>query len=316
MRKRTDATWADADNLQEHLYDCNLPENVGVLDEIRRTVERHGDRFVFGEFSEGYERAGAYAAPDEGLHGGYTFFMLRQHRLAPDFITGNYALLTGHPRHWPVVSFSNHDVPRAVSRFGGAPQGDPALAKMLLALLFSIKGTVCLYQGEELGLTDVDLQRDQLRDPVGDLYYPVAKGRDAVRTPMPWDAGAPQLGFTTGSPWLPLGPAHRALAVSEQEKDAGSPLAYARRFLAARKQHAPLKTGDMEFLAAPAPILAYSRSEAAERLLCVFNMSRQPAQLAVGKLGRLDPTDLGCGEAALDGGRLELCPLAALFARF
>src|SRR5512142_1801063 len=103
---------------------------------------------------------------------------------------------------------------------------------MLLALLFSIKGTVCLYQGEELGLTDVDLRRDQLRDPVGDLYYPVAKGRDAVRTPMPWNAQAPNLGFSTGTPWLPLGPAHQALAVSEQEKDPHSPLAYAKRFLA------------------------------------------------------------------------------------
>ncbi len=181
LQKRTDAHWADADTLQEHLYDCNLPGNVQVLNEIRRTVEAHGERFVFGEFSEGYERAGAYAAPDEGLHGGYTFFMLRQRNLNPGFITGNYALLAGHPRHWPVVAFCNHDVTRTVSRFGGSPDGDPALAKMLLALLFSIKGTVCLYQGEELGLTEVDLRRDQLRDPVGDLAESIRFSSDKAR---------------------------------------------------------------------------------------------------------------------------------------
>ncbi len=315
LKKRTDATWADADSLQEHLFDCNLPDNVRVLDEIRRTVERRDNRFVFGEFSEGYERAGAFAAPDEGLHGGYTFFMLRQNRLTPGFITGNYALLAGHPRHWPVVSFSNHDVPRAVSRFGGAPEGDPALAKLLLALLFSIKGTVCLYQGEELGLTDVDLRRDQLKDPVGDLYYPVAKGRDAVRTPMPWDAGVPQLGFTTGTPWLPLGPTHHSMAVSEQEKDAQSPLAYARRFLAARKDHGALRTGEITFLPAPSSVLAFARDGASERLLCVFNMSRRTQMFEIGPLGDPRPTNLGCGEAALKGRRVELGPLAAWFAR-
>ncbi len=306
MQKRTDATWADADNLQEHLYDCNLPENVQVLEKIRRTVEAHGDRFVFGEFSEGYERAGAYAAPDEGLHGGYTFFMLRQRHLTPGFVTGNYALLAGHPRHWPVVSFSNHDVLRTVSRFGGAPEGDPALAKMLLALLFSLKGTVCLYQGEELGLTEVDLKREQLRDPVGDLYYPVAKGRDGCRTPMPWDANAHEIGFTTGKPWLPLGQTHRALAVSEQLSDANSPLLYCCKFLAARKRYRPLITGEMKFVPSPASILAFVRGEGDERVLCVFNMSRKAISFDVGKLGVLSATDLGCGEATLKADTLEL----------
>ena len=319
LQKRTDATWADADNLQEHLFDCNLPENVEVLDEIRRTVEAHdgtpGDRFVFGEFSEGYERAGAYAAPDEGLHGGYTFFMLRQKKLSPDFITGNYALLADHPRHWPVVAFCNHDIIRTVSRFGGAREGDPALAKMLLALLFAIKGTVCLYQGEELGLTDVDLRRDQLRDPVGDLYYPIFKGRDGCRTPMPWDARAANLGFSSGTSWLPLGPAHQAMAVSEQEKDPESTLAYARRFLAARKAYGALVTGEMEFLPAPPNVLAFSRTSGADRLLCVFNMSRKQVRFDISPFGTCTALDLGCGEAEVKGASLELAPLAAWFAR-
>ena len=88
----------------------------------------------------------------------------------------------------------------------------------MLALLFAMRGTVLLYQGEELGLPEVDLRRDQLRDPVGDLYYPLFKGRDGCRTPMPWDAAKPDLGFSSGTPWLPLGPAHAALAVAGRRR--------------------------------------------------------------------------------------------------
>ncbi len=129
-----------------------------------------------------------------------------------------------HPRHWPSVAFCNHDVIRTVTRFGGGTERRSGLAKLMLALLLSLKGTVLLYQGEELGLPEADLRRDQLKDPVGDLYYPLHKGRDGCRTPMPWDADSANLGFSTGTPWLPLAPAHRALAVSEQEGEAHSAL--------------------------------------------------------------------------------------------
>lgn len=315
MAKRTDAIWADAATLQEHLHDCNLPENVAILDEIRRTVERHGERFVFGEFSEGYERAGAYAAPDEGLHSAYTFFMLLARELSPAFVTGNYALFENHSRHWPCVTLSNHDMTRAVTRFGGGADGHPALAKLLLALLFAIKGTVLLYQGEELGLTDVDLKRAQLRDPVGDLYYPVFKGRDGNRTPMPWEADEPNLGFTAATPWLPLGSVHRSLAVSRQKSDAASPLNYARRFLAVRKRCAALRLGAMEFLEAGAQILAFVRSHDTERILCVFNLSRTNAGFQHPLLAGAQTEDWGCGEAVLDAGRLRLAPLSAWFGR-
>ena len=78
---------------------------------------------------------------------------------------------------------------------------------------------------------------------MGDLYYPLFKGRDGCRTPMPWDAAKPNLGFSSGTPWLPLGPEHRALAVSEQEEDPASALAFTRKLLAARKAHPALRDG-------------------------------------------------------------------------
>ncbi len=313
--ERTPAVWADAADLQRHFHDSNLPENVACLDEIRRTVERHANRFVFGEFSEGFERSGAYAAPDEGLHAGYTFFMLRANKLGPGFIKDNFAELARHPRHWPCVSFCNHDIVRTVTRFGGGVDGDPALAKLMLALLLSIKGTVLMYQGEELGLPEVDLRRDQLKDPVGDLYYPLFKGRDGCRTPMPWDAGAPNLGFTSGTPWLPLGPSHRALAVSEQDADDQSTLSFAKRFLALRKDSAALRLGEIEFIDTPGPVLGFVRVHRAERVLCVFNMSRTKAVFRNGLISGVVPATWGCGEASVAGAELTLGPLSAWFAR-
>ncbi|HVT23802.1 MAG TPA: alpha-glucosidase [Rhizomicrobium sp.] len=272
MSERNALSWEHAPNLQEHLHDSNLVENIECLDAIRRTVDKHSNRFVFGEFSELAERSGCYAAPDEGLHSGYSFPMLLQRKLDPKFFRDYFALLAKHPAHWPCMSFSNHDVMRTVSRFGG--RNPPReLAKMLLALLFTLKGTVLMYQGEELGLPEADLRRDQLRDPVGDLYYPQHKGRDGCRTPMPWDGSAPNLGFTKGTPWLPLSPQHKPLAVSAQETDPGSVLKFAREMLSLRKKHPALKFGDIEFLEAPSPVLAFKRKHAAGDVTCVFNMS-------------------------------------------
>ena len=273
MERRTNAIWSHAANLQRHIHDSNLHENIESLREIRSQVEKHAGRFVFGEFSEGFERSGAYA-PD-GLHASYTFEMLRARTLSPDFVLKELDVLARHPSHWPCMSFCNHDIVRTVTRFGGGRGGNPELAKLMLALLFSLRGTVLLYQGEELGLPEVDLERHQLRDPVGDLYYPVAKGRDGCRTPMPWDADAPNLGFTTGTPWLPLGPAHKRLAVSQQERDPHSALAFARAFLAKRKTSAALRWGTLEVEKTPAPVLAFTRAYGAERVRCVFNMSAE-----------------------------------------
>src|SRR5262249_39932020 len=185
-------------------------------------------------------------------------------------------------------------VTRTVSRFGAGPEGDPALAKMLFGLLCALRGTTLIYQGEELGLPEVDLRRDQLRDPVGDLYYPIAKGRDGCRTPMPWDGRAANLGFSSGTPWLPMGPTHRAMAVSEQEGNADSPLEFARHFLRARKASAALRLGELAFIDAEKPVLAFTRTHERERILCVFNMSRQDASFTHPMIGRGEVIGLGC----------------------
>ena len=313
--QRDARAWSHAPNLQIHLHDSNLPANAELLDAIRRTVDKHDNRFVFGEFFEDAERSGGYLPSDKGLHAGYTFAMILANVLSPAFVRDQFAILAKHPDHWPCVSFSNHDVPRTVTRFGGGMDGNPALAKLMLAVLFALRGTVLLYQGEELGLPQVDLRRDQLRDPVGDLYYPIAKGRDGCRTPMPWDDTKPNLGFTSGTPWLPLGPAHRALAVSQQKTDANSTLNFARDCLAARKLHLALRLGDLQMLNAQGPVLAFTRRYADETILCVFNMSADAANFADARLKRGMQLPIVSGSAQIVGETLSLGPFAVFFAR-
>jgi alpha-glucosidase len=279
MEVRTNAHWAHAPNLQFHFHDSNLVENIEALDEIRRTVDRYSDRFVMGEFSEEPERCGAFAASDEGLHSGYSFPLLHAHVLGPDFIRTHFTMLAQHPGHWPSVAFSNHDVMRTLTRFGGR-NAPPTLAKLMLALLFSLKGTALLYQGEELGLPEADLRRDQLKDPVGDLYYPLHKGRDGCRVPMPWDAKKPNLGFSTGTPWLPMSPEHAALAASIQDGEPESTLNFTRRVLAVRKKSPALRWGEIAFRDAPSPLLVFERSFEQERIICVFNMSAKAVEYA------------------------------------
>jgi alpha-glucosidase len=311
MAERSPYDWSHAGNLQRHLHDSNLPENIQVLELIRRRVEAHGDRFVFGEFSEEEARCGAYLSPDEGLHSAYTFVLLLAKTLTPAFVREHYATLAAYPVHWPTISFSNHDVPRTVSRFGGE-EASPDLARQLFALLLSLKGTSLIYQGEELGLPQARLTRDQLRDPVGDLYWPYSGGRDGCRTPMPWSPGK-NLGFTTGAPWLPAASEHAGLTVAAQEADPDSTLAFARQMIAFRKASAAMTVGDLEFLDLEAPVLAFIRREGEEAIACVFNLSGEPRFLDEPRFAGAALLDVRAGDADLRGGSIGLSAHAAVF---
>ena len=299
--RRGAVEWSAAANMQRHIHDSNLEENKAVLDVIRRRVEAFDNRFVFGEFSEEFERSGCYLPPDKGLHAGYNFALL----LATDAtaIRAHLETLAQFPDHWPCIAFSNHDVTRTATRFG------PQAGKAMLALLFSLRGTILLYQGEELGLPDVSLRRDQLKDPVGDLYYPLFKGRDGCRTPMPWDANAPNLGFSSGAPWLPLGEEHRALAVSRQEGDPDSALAYCRKLAPARQAHPALREGSLELL--PGPLLAFIRRKDTQQIICVFNLTGAGAAMELP--GAAKPLDLDTGKAVLSGTKLTFDDHGAWF---
>ncbi|MGP9818694.1 alpha-amylase family glycosyl hydrolase [Salinarimonas sp. NSM] len=261
-------------NMQIHENDKTRPETVDFLRAYRAAI---GDRPGVATMAEiaadgSHALLELYTAGEDRLHMGYTFELLS----APFETPTLRALLEDAAKTvrggWPCWAFSNHDVVRAQSRWG-AQGRDPAFARMLVALLTSLRGSSCLYQGEELGLPEAEVAFADLQDPYGRRFWPSYKGRDGSRTPMPWEARAPHAGFTAGTPWLPVPDAHRALAVDAQRADPASALAGVRRFLLWRKRNDVLRRGEMRFIEAPEGVLAFERRLGAAAMVCAFDLT-------------------------------------------
>lgn len=201
-------------------------------------------------------------------------------------------------RGWNSLYWCNHDQPRAVSRFG---DDDPAWrersAKALATTLHLLRGTPFVYQGEELGLTNhpfddlaafVDVESTNYIAaarargmPDHDILRRLrAKSRDNARTPVPWTA-APDGGFGSDRPWLPLHPEHALFAADTQRADPESVFHHYRRLIALRHDHAVIALGDLTMLAEDHErLFAYTRRLGDEALLVVANWSREPLPLA------------------------------------
>lgn len=211
-----------------------------------------------------------YTGGEDKLHTAYSFRLLNDEFGAAYFaqvLNQQEALLSDG---WPTWAFSNHDITRVISRWGKDFRQRNALTKTLLGFLFCLRGSVCLYQGEELGLPEAELCFEQLQDPWGIAFWPEFKGRDGCRTPMPWDTEQPNAGFSTGSPWLPVAPGHYPLAARQQEEDGDSALQFTRQFLALRKQLPALISGDISEIGADGDLLMFKRNHNTQTLLCWF----------------------------------------------
>jgi alpha-glucosidase len=206
------------------------------------------------------------------LNSAYGFNFLYAQNLTADLVGDTMQLWPGEDGEgWPSWAFSNHDAPRVVSRWLG--EAEPTrFAALAMLLLMSLRGNIFLYQGEELGLPQAHVPFERLRDPEAIANWPETQGRDGARTPMPWTGGAPNAGFSTSQPWLPVDPDHVALSVDRQERDPRSTLALTRRLIALRKDREALRTGAIRRHDAAAPLLVFERGEGAEQLLCVFNL--------------------------------------------
>ncbi|MFA7440941.1 MAG: alpha-glucosidase [Sphingomonadaceae bacterium] len=265
---------------QDHLYDKSQPENLAFLQRIRHLLDSYGDRVALGEIGDGPRSPitiGQYTGGGDKLHASYTFDLFG-HDLSPAFFRAPIELFEQQAGDgWACWSLSNHDVARHVSRWL-RPGSDPRrLARLAIHILVALRGTICIYQGEELGLTEAELTFEQLRDPYGIRFWPAFKGRDGCRTPMPWEADAPNGGFTTGTPWLPLPPEHLAMSADVQELSRGSVLADYRAAIGLRKRHRAIAYGNIRFHDAPPGLLAFTRAAADETILCLFNLSDRVA---------------------------------------
>jgi alpha-glucosidase len=292
---------------QYHYRNNTQPENLGFLEELRALLDRYPGTTTIGEISSEDSLATmAEYITDRRLHMGYSFELLTDDFSAGYIRDTARTLESRMPDGWPCWAISNHDVERAMTRWGGGEAARDFAAQMV-ALVCSLRGSVCLYQGEELGLHEAEVPFEALRDPYGIAFWPTFKGRDGCRTPMPWSADA-DAGFSDGEPWLPIPASHRAVSVAVQDADPRSALNLARGFLRWRRAHPALVAGDVRFIDTPEPVLAFERSLGGERLLVAFNLSARPVDwdLPV-EAGALRPVDdHGLASGRIEGGRLAM----------
>jgi alpha-glucosidase len=267
-----------ADNpyaFQYHWHDNTQPENLAFLSELRALLDRYPDAAALGEISaEDSLATMAEYTRDGRLHMGYSFELLTDDGSAGYIRATVERLESQMDQGWPCWAISNHDVQRVITRWGGIAA--PAeMASQLSAMVCTLRGSVCIYQGEELGLPEAELPFEAIQDPYGIAFWPKFKGRDGCRTPMPWDESE-FAGFSHVKPWLPIPDSHRNRSVAAQEHVSGSPLRRFREFLQWRRQQPALVEGAIRFVDAPDQVLAFVRTHAQQSLFVAFNLSAEP----------------------------------------
>ena len=183
---------------------------------IRKVVDEYDDRMIVGEVAlEDLHRIVAYLGYGDQLHLAHNFVFIDQDWDAETYATSiaDFERLAEHTA-WPAWFLGNHDKPRPASRFG------PREARAILVMLYALRGTPFIYQGEELGLPDAHIPPDRIVD---------VDGRDPQRAPIPWTPDEPAFGFTTGTPWLPLVSEAHSLNARAQDQDPRSTLNLTRR---------------------------------------------------------------------------------------
>ncbi|TAD83536.1 MAG: alpha-glucosidase [Sphingomonadales bacterium] len=279
-------------DMQLKRYNQSHPDITRFLERIRQTIDEFPGRFTVAEVG-GPEPLAEMKAFTEGrkrLDSAYNFDFLYAPQLTAPRVRASLLQWEGTPEEgWPSWAFSNHDAPRAISRW--TRDGDLARAARLnLLLLLSLRGNPIIYQGEELGLPQGEVAFEDLQDPEAIANWPHTLGRDGARTPMPWAANAPQAGFSSANrTWLKLDPVHTGFAVDRQATDPVSTLGYTRQILALRREYAALVQGDIELLDSPEDILAFLRHDERGSVLCVFNLGAATNHWnAPGSLGTLN----------------------------
>ncbi|AWD20646.1 alpha-amylase family glycosyl hydrolase [Fuscovulum blasticum] len=263
-------------NHQMHLFDKSRPENLEFLRKFRATLAPYGAAAVgeVGDSERGLQIMAQYTSGGDKVQMCYPFELLQPARVTAGDLKSTFDQLAAEaPDAWPCWSYSNHDVVRHITRWGLT---DTA-ARSYIVLLASLRGSICLYQGEELGLPEAEVGFDDLQDPYGIEFWPEFKGRDGCRTPMVWVSDNGNGGFSTAEKgWLPVDPRHLTRAVAVQEGDAQSMLAYYRSVLAFRRAHPVLRDGDMGPITTKGDVAQFLR-RGQETLFCAFNLGEGAA---------------------------------------
>jgi alpha-glucosidase len=255
-------------------YEDWEPQIRDRLRRLRQVVDAYPDRMLVGEvYLLDIDRIVTYINSGDELHLAHNFVFLHLPWDAGAFRASidSFEALSSKTA-WPAWFLANHDNPRVASRLNQDGQG-PARARAVLLMLYALRGTPFVYQGEELALPDAEIPPDRVVD---------VDGRDPERAPIPWappSQAGPGAGFTHGEPWLPLvGDAER-LNAATQAQDPDSALALARRLAWLRRGRPALQGGEQRSLDAGPDILAWLRTTDDERLLVLINFAAAPRRV-------------------------------------
>jgi len=312
-RNATIAPSVNPYNHQFHKYSKNQPENLAFLARYRALLDEYPGSTTVGEVGDaqrGLELLGEYTAGDSRAHMCYAFEFLCPTTLTADRVVETLSKVDEvAPDGWACWAFSNHDVKRHATRWDLSDAAYRCYASMLM----SLRGSICLYQGEELGLPEGDVAFEDLQDPYGIEFWPEFKGRDGCRTPMVWERSNASGGFSSGAPWLPVMSDHLARNVETQEADADAPLHHYRHMLNFRRANPALISGDHAELKAQGNVLSFTRTLNKETIFCAFNLSSEGASIAAPS-GDWQPVDSALSTGTMNNGTVGLGPWQVFFA--
>lgn len=257
------------------LYSADRPEVHEIVQQMRGVLEEYdGDRLMIGEIYLPLARLVSYYGRDlKGAHLPFNFHLIEAQwharNLAREIDEYEAALPEGG---WPNWVLSNHDKPRIAARVGREQ------ARVAAMLLLTLRGTPTIYYGDEIGMDNVDIPPERIRDPF-ELNVPGRGfGRDPQRTPMQWHTGV-NAGFTSGSPWLPVAPDAGCVNVEAEAGEESSMLSLYRRLLVLRREHAALSAGSYLPLEGSGDVLGYARESASERFVIALNLGSEPGEM-------------------------------------
>lgn len=272
------------------------PNVHAIHRDIRAVIDDYPGAVTIGEvWVHDNARWAEYLRPDE-LHLGFNFRLVQADFDAVDIRDAiqNSLDAAAIENATPTWTLANHDVEREVARYGGGSIGLDRARAMAMVML-ALPGAVFIYNGEELGLPNVDLPDEALQDPRWERSGHTTRGRDGCRVPLPWHGHAPPFGFSMcANTWLPMPQDWEALTVDNQVGDPDSTLAFFRRALELRRTHKEFAGDRVEWLSAPRGMLIFRCGG----LVCALNAGKHPFALPKGTLiqssaplmqGRLPP---------------------------
>ncbi len=265
-------------NHQEHLYSKNQPENLEFLRRFRAVLDEYPATTCVGEVGDaqfGLEILGQYTTGNAHAHMCYAFELLSKDKANAQDIAALFAKFDAVAADgWACWALSNHDVERHKSRWNLSEDE----YRLYAVLLMCLRGSVCLYQGEELGWAEGEVAFEHLQDPYGKEFWPVFKGRDGCRTPMIWDAQSNSSGgFSTGDPWLPVDPSQHQKSVAAEEADPSATLHFYRQAIALRRNNPVLRKGSHDGVKNDRDVVYFTRQDGTQIVFCAFNLSDKPA---------------------------------------